>query len=35
MALKSYKPITAGTRGLVLIDHSELHRGAPEKALTV
>ena len=35
MALKSYKPITAGTRGMVLIDHSELHRGAPEKALTV
>ena len=35
MALKNYKPITAGTRGLVLIDHSELHRGAPEKSLTV
>ena len=35
MALKNYKPITAGMRGLVLIDHSELHRGAPEKALTV
>ena len=35
MALKNYKPVTAGTRGLVLIDHTELHRGAPEKALTV
>ncbi|MDR1207476.1 MAG: 50S ribosomal protein L2 [Rickettsiales bacterium] len=35
MALKTYKPNTPGTRGLVLIDHSELHRGAPEKTLTV
>jgi ribosomal protein L2, bacterial/organellar len=35
MALKRYKPTTAGTRGLTLIDHSELHKGAPEKSLTV
>ena len=35
MALKHYKPTTAGTRGLTLIDHSELHKGAPEKSLTV
>ncbi len=34
MALKSYKPITPGQRGLVLIDRSELHRGKPVKALT-
>ena len=35
MALKHYKPTTAGTRGLTLVDHSELHKGAPEKSLTV
>ena len=35
MALKHYKPTTPGTRGLTLIDHSELHKGAPEKSLTV
>ena len=34
MALKQYKSITPGTRGLVLIDKSELHRGKPEKSLT-
>jgi large subunit ribosomal protein L2 len=34
MALKQYKPNTPGTRGLVLIDRTELHRGKPEKALT-
>jgi large subunit ribosomal protein L2 len=34
MALKTYKPITPGMRGLVLVDHSELHKGAPEKSLT-
>ncbi|MDR0803523.1 MAG: 50S ribosomal protein L2 [Rickettsiales bacterium] len=34
MALKQYKPNTPGTRGLILVDHSELHRGAPEKSLT-
>lgn len=35
MALKQYKPNTPGTRGLVLVDHSELHKGKPEKSLTV
>jgi len=35
MALKHYKPNTPGTRGLILIDRSELHSGAPEKRLTV
>ena len=35
MALKHYKPTTPGTRGLTQVDRSELHRGAPEKALTV
>lgn len=34
MALKSYKPITNGMRGLVLIDRSDLHKGGPVKALT-
>ncbi|MDR0449281.1 MAG: 50S ribosomal protein L2 [Rickettsiales bacterium] len=34
MALKHYKPNTPGTRGLVLVDKSGLHRGAPEKSLT-
>ncbi|MFA7188140.1 MAG: 50S ribosomal protein L2 [Alphaproteobacteria bacterium] len=34
MALKQYKPNTPGTRGLVLVDKSELHRGKPEKSLT-
>ena len=35
MALKQYKPNTPGTRGLVLVDRSGLHRGNPEKSLTV
>ena len=35
MALKHYKPTTPGTRGLTQVDRSGLHRGAPEKALTV
>ena len=35
MALKQYKPNTPGMRGLVLIDRGELHRGTPEKSLTV
>jgi large subunit ribosomal protein L2 len=35
MALKHYKPNTPGTRGLILIDHSVLHKGSPEKSLTV
>ncbi len=34
MALKTYKPNTPGQRGLVLVDRSHLHKGAPEKTLT-
>ena len=34
MALKTYKPITNGMRGLVLVDRSELHKGKPVKQLT-
>ncbi len=34
MALKSYKPITPGQRGLVLVDRSDLHKGEPVKSLT-
>ena len=34
MALKQYKPITPGQRGLVLIDRSELFKGKPVKKLT-
>ncbi|MGB0697631.1 MAG: 50S ribosomal protein L2 [Rhodospirillaceae bacterium] len=34
MALKQYNPITPGTRGLVLIDRSELYKGKPVKKLT-
>jgi large subunit ribosomal protein L2 len=34
MALKTYKPTTAGRRQLVLVDRSGLWRGKPEKALT-
>ena len=33
MALKYYKPTTPGQRQLVLVDRSELHKGAPVKAL--
>ena len=35
MALKQYKPNTPGTRGLILVSHDGLHKGAPEKSLTV
>lgn len=35
MALKSYKPTTPSLRQLVIVDRSELHKGAPVKALTV
>ena len=35
MALKTYKPVTNGMRGLVLVDRSELHKGKPVKQLTV
>lgn len=34
MALKSYNPITPGTRQLVLVDRSTLYKGKPVKALT-
>lgn len=34
MALKKYKPTTAGQRQLVLIDRSELYKGKPVKSLT-
>jgi len=34
MALKQYKPRTPGTRQLVLVDKSGLHKGGPVKSLT-
>ncbi|HKK28984.1 MAG TPA: 50S ribosomal protein L2 [Alphaproteobacteria bacterium] len=34
MALKQYKPMTPGQRGLVLVDRSGLYKGRPVKALT-
>ncbi len=34
MALKQYNPITPGTRQLVTVDRSTLHKGKPVKALT-
>src|SRR5438477_5784037 len=34
MALRSYNPSTPGQRQLVLVDRSELHKGAPIKTLT-
>jgi large subunit ribosomal protein L2 len=33
MALKQFNPTSPGTRGLVLVDRSELHKGRPEKSL--
>jgi large subunit ribosomal protein L2 len=33
MALKAYKPVTPGTRGLVLVDRSSLWKGRPHKGL--
>ena len=33
MALKHYNPVTPGTRQLVLVDKSDLHKGRPEKSL--
>ncbi|HEX8233932.1 MAG TPA: 50S ribosomal protein L2 [Caulobacteraceae bacterium] len=33
MALKQFNPTSAGQRGLVLVDRSELHKGRPEKSL--
>jgi large subunit ribosomal protein L2 len=35
MALKKYKPVTPGTRQLVLVDRSGLYKGKPVKGLTV
>ena len=35
MALKSFKPITPGTRQLIIVDRSELWKGKPEKSLTI
>jgi len=35
MALKNFRPVTPSTRNLVLVDHSELHKGKPVKRLTV
>ncbi|MDR1691688.1 MAG: 50S ribosomal protein L2, partial [Rickettsiales bacterium] len=35
MALKKLNPTTAGQRGVVLVDRSELHKGSPYKKLTV
>ncbi len=34
MALKSYNPVTPGTRQLTLVDRKELYKGRPVKALT-
>src|SRR6476661_2873268 len=34
MALRTFKPTSAGRRQLVLVDRSDLHKGAPVKALT-
>jgi large subunit ribosomal protein L2 len=34
MALKHFRPMTPGTRQLVLVDHSELWKGKPVKKLT-
>ncbi len=34
MALKTFKPMTPGQRGLVLVDRSHLWKGRPVKALT-
>ena len=34
MALKSFKPMTPGQRGLIIVDRSDLHKGKPVKQLT-
>jgi large subunit ribosomal protein L2 len=34
MALKTFKPVTPGLRGLVMVDRSELWKGKPVKSLT-
>ena len=35
MALKTFKPVTPSTRGLILVNRAELYKGRPEKSLTV
>lgn len=35
MALKNFKPTSPGLRQLVIVDRSELYKGAPEKSLTI
>ena len=35
MALKTFKPTSPGLRQLIIVDRSELYKGAPEKILTV
>ena len=35
MALKNFKPTAPGLRQLVIVDRSELYKGAPEKSLTI
>ena len=35
MALKTFKPTSPGLRQLIIVDRSELYKGAPEKTLTV
>ena len=34
MTLKSFKPITPGQRGLILVDRSDVWKGKPGKTLT-
>ena len=35
MTLKTFKPTSPGLRQLIIVDRSELYKGAPEKTLTV
>ena len=35
MALKTFKPTSPGLRQLIIVDRSDLYKGAPEKTLTV
>lgn len=35
MTLKTFKPTSPGMRQLIIVDRSELYKGAPEKTLTV
>ena len=34
MAIKEFKPVTSSTRGLKLVDRSQLWKGSPLKILT-